>query len=89
VAVALVGLTGAVANAYFEGGFAISVLTATAVAFAFGRATVLSFVTGGSLGADAPPVLVFATFVGISTFGGLLAWGVGNTVRGLKSGPDE
>lgn len=85
----LFAISSAIANAYFEGGFTISLLNATAVALAFGFTTVFSFITGADGHADAPQALVFATFVGLSTFGGLLAWGVGNALRGLRSSPDE
>ena len=77
-------MASAVANAYLKGGFAISVLNATAVALAFGLATLLSQATGTGVEADAPQVLVFATFAGIAAFGGLLAWGVGNALRGAE-----
>jgi hypothetical protein len=73
--VVLVAMASAVANAYLKGSFAISVLNATAVALAFGLATLLSQATGTGVEADAPQVLVFATFAGIAAFGGLLAWG--------------
>lgn len=82
----LFAISSAIANAYFEGGFTISLLNATAVALAFGFATAFSFITGADGHTDAPQVLVFATFAGISAFGGLIAWGVGNALRGLKSG---
>ena len=87
--VVLVTLVSAVANAYLEGGFVITVLNATAVALGFGLATFLSFVTDIGVGADAPPVLVFVTFAVISAFGGVLAWGVGNALRGLESGSGQ